>query len=289
MWFFLALASSFLYSFRRLSEKKLSQNLNHFVLGFAAQAFSLPGMVLLLLFTPIPTLFSLTSNFWIPLLIIWLILYPLQAYYYYKSLKEGEISFVLPLMSFIPIFNIISSWILIKEVPSLTGFLGILAIVLGVYALNIKPHTHFLNPVSHLFKDKPSRFMLINCACLAFGATLDKIAIQASNPLFYTFINTLGASIILLIIAKITSKHIISPIQKHIKALSLVGIFQSVAFTLYIVALSIGIVPYVLAIKSSAAILGSVWGFIFLKETFSKYKMLALIFISLGLVLIALA
>lgn len=289
MWFFLALTSSVLYSFRRLSEKKLSENLNHFVLGFAAQAFSLPGMALLLFFAPIPNLLSLPLNFWIPLSIIWLILYPLQAYFYYKSLKHGEISYVLPLTSFLPIFNIIFSWILISELPSLVGFLGIVAIVLGVYTINIRPNTHFLNPVTHLFRDKPSLFMLINCLCLAFGATLDKIAIQASNPLFYTFINTLGASIILLVIAKATTNRIANPIRKHFKGLVMLGSFQSVAFTCYIVALSIGIVPYVLAIKSSSAILGSIWGFIFLKESLTKYKVTALIFISFGLVLIALA
>lgn len=288
MWFFLALASTFLYSFRRLSEKRLSENLNHFVLGFAVQAFSLPGIALLLFFAPIPNLFSLSINFWYPLLIIWLFLYPLQAYFYYKSLKSGEISFVLPLMSFIPIFNIISTWWLIGEIPSFMGFVGILAIVVGIYSLNIRPNTHLISPITHLFRDKPSMFMLINCACLAFGATLDKIAIKASNPLFYTFVNTLGASIILLIIAKLTTKQIFYPVQKNYKSLGYIGVFQSVAFTCYIVALNTGIVPYVLAIKSSSAILGSIWGFIFLKESMSKYKLIALSFISLGIILIAL-
>lgn len=289
MWFFLALTSTFLYSFRRLTEKKLSHNLNHFVLGFAVQALSVPGIALLLFFTEIPNIFSLSGNFWYPLLIIWIFLYPLQAFFYYKSLKGGEISNVLPLMSFIPIFNIVTSWVLIGELPSLVGFLGISSIVAGIYALNTKPDTHFLDPVIHLFRDKPSLFMLINCACLALGASLDKISIQASNPLFYTFVNTLGASIVLFIIASFTNKQIFEPVKKYSKDLAYIGVFQSFAFSAYIVALNTGIVAYVLAIKSSSAILGSVWGFVFLKETLSKSKMIALVFISLGLGLIAVA
>lgn len=289
MWFFLSLASTFLYSFRRLSEKKLSQKLDHFTLGFAVQAFSLPGIGLLLFLADIPSLFSLSGNFWYPLLIIWAFLYPLQAFFYYKSLKHGDISFVLPLMSFIPIFNILTTWVLIGELPSFVGFLGILAIVAGIYSLNTKPDLGILNPITHLFKDRPSLFMIINCACLAFGATLDKIAIQASNPLFYTVINTLGASIVLFIIARFTNKHVFTPVKKNYKDLGFIGIFQSLAFTAYIVALNTGIVPYVLAIKSSSAILGSIWGFVFLKESLTKYKVIALLFITLGLGLIALA
>src|SRR5689334_17614202 len=116
MWFLLALLSSISYSFRRFSEKTLTERADYFTLGFAVQAFSLPGIALLLFFTTIPNLFSLSHNFWIPLLIIWLLFYPLQAYFYYRSLKEGEISYVLPLMSLIPIFTILSSWLLLHEV-----------------------------------------------------------------------------------------------------------------------------------------------------------------------------
>jgi len=289
MWFFLSLASSFLYSFRRVSEKKLTHKADSFTLGFAAQAFSLPAITLLLFFTPIPNLFSLSGNFWYPLLIIWLILYPLQAYFYYKSIKEGEISYVLPLASLIPIFTTLTSWILIHEIPSLFGFLGIFAITTGIYILNMKPKTHILNPVIHLFKYKPSFYMIINCACLATGATLDKIAIHASNPFFYTFINTLGATIILLIFARITNPKFHIDVKTNSKGFTVLGLLQSVAFTLYITALNTGVVAYVTAIKSANAILASIWGFIFLKESINKYKVVALCFIFAGLISIAFA
>jgi len=289
MWFFLSLASTFLYSFRRFSEKKLADKTDHFILGWAVQAFSLPGVALTLFFATIPGLTSLSYNFWIPLLIIWLILYPLQAYFYYKSLKEGEVSFVLPLMSTIPIFTVVISWFLLGELPSFVGFLGIFSIVAGIYSLNIRPNTHLLSPLIHLFRDKPSLFMIINCLCLALGSTLDKVAIKASNPLFYGFINTLGATIILFIIATLTNKNFSSSTKNNLKGFSLLGILQTVAFICYTIALNTGIVSYVLAIKSSAAILGSVLGVIFLKEKLTKPKTAALFFIFLGLIFIALA
>ena len=290
MWFLLALTSTFLYSFRRLTEKELSQKINPFTLAFALQFFSLPAISLMLFFTTIPSLSSLSGYFWIPLLIIWIFLYPTQGFFYYKSLKEGELSYVLPLAGSIPIFNVVISWLLLGEIPSFVGFLGILSIVAGIYALNIKPNTHIISPITHLFRDRPSLFMIINCLCLALGTSLDKVAINASNPLFYSFVNTLGASVVLFIMVLLTSRtKFYSQIIRNTKGLMTLGLIQSFAFTAFILALSIGIVPYVAAIKSSSAILGSIWGLVFLKEPFTRYKTLALIFIFLGLVLIALA
>jgi len=289
MWFLLAFASSFSYSFRRFSEKKLTHKADYFTLGFAVQAFSLPIIALLLFFAPIPNLFSLSGNFWFPLLVIWLIFYPTQAYFYYRSLKEGDISYVLPLLSLVPIFTILSSWLLLKEIPSFFGFLGIAAIVAGIYSLNMKPQRSLFGPLIHLFKDKPSLYMIINCLCLATGSTLDKIAIHASNPLFYSFVNTLGASIILLIIAKMTNPKFFHAVKTNSKSFTGVGALQAVAFTCYVIALNTGIVAYVGAIKSTNVIFSSIWGFLFLKESINKYKITALSFILLGLVFIALA
>lgn len=290
MWFFLALTSAFLYSFRRFFEKDLSEKANPLTIGFAVQAFSLPGIALLLFFAQIPNFGSLSFQFfWLPLLIIWILLYPLQAYFYYKSLKEGELSYVLPLMSTIPIFTIFSAWVLIGELPSTLGFLGIFLIVTGIYSLNMRPNTKFYSPITHLFHDRPSLFMIINCVCLAIGSTLDKVAIKASNPLFYAFINTLGASIILFLIAQITARHFFPEIKKNFKGFSIVGTLQAFAFITYVIALTTGIVPYVLAIKSSAAIIGTVWGFILLKESLSKNKITALVLIAFGILFIGLS
>lgn len=234
-----------------------------------------------------PNLFSLSFRFWIPLLIIWLIFYPLQAYFYYKSLKFGEISSVLPLMSLIPIFNVIFSFVLLGELPTVIGFLGIACIVLGIYILNLKLNSNFFVPITHLFSDKPSLFMIINCLCLSIGTTLDKIAIQASNPLFYSFVNTTGASLILLLIALKTNKNFVKEITSNSKILTLLGVFQGLAFSAFIVALSTGLVAYVNAVKSSSVILASIWGFIFLREKFTLQKSVCLILILVGLVLIA--
>lgn len=288
MWFFLSLTSALLYSFRRLTEKELSQKINPFTLAFTLQFFSLPAISLMLFFTTVPDLSSLSGYFWIPLLIIWIFLYPTQGFFYYKSLKEGELSYVLPLAGSIPIFNVAISWILLGEIPSIVGFFGILSIVAGIYSLNIRPKTHISSPIIHLFRDKPSIFMIINCLCLALGTSLDKIAIKASNPLFYSFVNTLGASVVLFIMVLLTSRaKFYTQIINNSKGLVILGVIQSFAFTAFILALSTGIVSYVAAIKSSSAILGSIWGFLFLKESLNRYKVISLVLILLGITFIA--
>lgn len=282
MWFALAILSTLFYAWRRILEKRSAGNIDYFTLGWVVQAFSLPIITLLLFFTTIPNIFLLPSAFWIPLAIIWFILYPLQAYFYYRSLKEADISSVLPLMSFVPVFAVFFAWILLAENPTIFGWFGIVLIVLGVYLLSLKKEKSYFYPFRYIISHKPSIYMLINSMSLALGSTLDKIAIGVSNPLFYSFVNTLGATIILFVFAAKFNKRLISVVRHNFKGFFFIGVTQAFAFTFFMLALSVGLVGYVGAIKSSNVVIGSLLGIFLFKERANKNMLIAFVSILIG-------
>lgn len=282
MWITFALLSALFLAVRRLFEKSLTAQLSFFSLGWIVQIFSLPLTAGLLFWTAVPNPLALSGNFWYPLLIIWLILYPIQTYCYYRSIREGQLSEVLPLLSLTAVFNIFVSWWMIGERPTLFGALGIASIVLAIYILRLQEHEDLLYPFRHFFTHKASVLMMVNSVSIALGSTLDKVAIQASNPLYYNFMNTLGAGIVLFVIARMQRVADLPVIKKVFPLLLVVGLFQSLSYTSYILALSSNYVAYAVAIKGSNVIIGALLGIWFLREEFTRKKVMSLGFIGLG-------
>lgn len=287
MWFALALFSAVLLSFRRVGEKQLSSKLNHFTLGWLIQLLSLPFMVLALIvagrwLNPL----QLSANFWLPLVIIWLVIYPLNTIGYFKALKSGQLSKVLPVHSLIPAMSLLLAWVVLGEVPSLLGILGVALIVLGVYVVNMKG-AKLHNPFKPFVEDKASLFMLLSAVSIAAGGVLDKIAVKASEPLYYNVFNTVGAVIILYILARALSGRESVGIKKNMKSLLTVGTLQGVAYTAYLVAISIGPVAYVVSIRSGNVLIGSLLGALFLKEALTRSKAVAFGLILAGFVMLA--
>ena len=128
--------------------------------------------------------------------------------------------------------------------------------------------------------------MIINSISLSIGSVLDKIAIKVSAPLFYNFINTLGASLVLFVFAKRANPRLLATVKKNGKSLAVVGTFQALGFTLYILSLTTGLVSYVAAIKSVNVVLAGLWGIIFLHEHLTKQRFLSLLLVFLGIVLL---
>ncbi|HSX36427.1 MAG TPA: EamA family transporter [Patescibacteria group bacterium] len=288
MWFLLALVSATLLSFRRVGEKNLSSELNHFTIGWLIQLLSLPFMVVALLFAGhLLNPFSLGIRFWLPLVIIWLVIYPLNTLGYFKALKHGQLSSVLPVHSLIPAMSLLMAWAFVDQTPSLFGTLGVISIVFGVYAINLKG-AKLHNPLIPFMEDRSTLYMLLSAVAIALGGVLDKVAITASEPLFYNVVNTVGAVVVLFVIAKLLKVKELGAIRKNLSMLATVGTLQSFAYTTYLVALSLGPVAYVVSIRSGNVLIGVLIGVCFLKEKFTRAKALAFGFIVLGFMLLAL-
>lgn len=285
MWLPLALISALIAGGRRIYEKHMTDTFGNFAMGFIAQVFSLlPSLVLIFLLPHGTEIGSLPWRFWWPLIIIWLVLYPVQTYFMYRAIREGDVSTVTPVMCLLPVFNVLTSFVILRELPSSMGFIGIILIVLGTYfILRQKKEVNSLKPVF---------FMIAAMFCIAVGSTLDKVSIQVSNPVFYGFMNTLGASIVFFILmCWYKERHSFKPMvsKDWFWPLMLLGLLQAISFTATMYAFKYGPTSYILAIRAGSYVLAGLYGIIVLKENLSKRKILALICFFTGIIALAFA
>ncbi len=289
MWFVFAFASALFASVRRTSEKQLAHKLNHFTIGWTIQLAALPILLLgLLAFGPIFNPFRLGMNFWLPTLLIWAGFYPLNQFLYISAFKHGELSKILPLSSLGPVLSLLLGWLLLSQIPSPVATMGIFVIGIGIYVLNLKGR-YLHNPLKVFTADKANLYTLFGLIINAMAGVLDKRAINASGPMYYSFVSTLGAVATMFISARVTGISEMPQIRQQTKPLLIAGLLFGLSYAAYILALVTGPLAYVMAIRNSSALLiGSLIGFWFLKEPFTKPKAAALILTLAGSTLLAL-
>ena len=179
IWILYAILSAFLGATIDTISKKILKNNNEYMVLWARNAFTLPFLFLILIFFSIP---EIDNKFWIALAIT----LPLEiflAILYIKAIKITDLSLSIPFLSFGPIFTIITSFLILKEFPTIYGFIGIILITIGAYFLNFeKIKINLFQPFKSIIKEKGSLFMLIVSLISAIVITIEKIGIISSSP-----------------------------------------------------------------------------------------------------------
>lgn len=289
MWFGLAFLSAVLYAFRGVLEKLLVARVNRYVLGLGVRLFALPFFFIPFIVNP--DLFisplDLSVEFWVAVLVVSLVGTPLETYFYYKSIKDEEISLALPILSLTPVLTIFFGMIFLQEFPSIVGALGVVAILFGVYALKIGHARHgLLEPVFHLARNKSLRLMAIVALSLAIGAVLDKIGVTNANAYMYALFNYLLVSMTLFGFAFVKAKPHLGQLKTHARDFTILGLVVAGYTLLYLLALEVGNTAYVVAIRNASLLISIVLGVFWLKEKDLRTKMFAGSIIVVGLILI---
>lgn len=104
---------------------------------------------------------------------------------YMASLKTCHLSLCIPFLSFTPVFILGTGWLLLGEMPDRAGLVGIMLIGVGGYILSLGTGAKgVLGPLAALFRERGARMMLLVAFIFSFTATLYKLAILHSSPLF---------------------------------------------------------------------------------------------------------
>lgn len=229
----------------------------------------------------------LGPSFWLPLIAVCAGFYPLNALLYLGAVKSGELSKVMPIQSLWPVFSLLPAWLWLHEPPSLIAVLGILLIVGGVYALGLKGK-QLHHPLQPFREDKSSLYMLLVVMLITVSGVLDKIAVDASNATFYSLMSTVGGVLVLYASIRIRKVSELRQLSGHIPNLSLTGLLNGGSYTSYLMALGLGPIAYVSAIRSSNILIGAMLGIILFKEKLTLPKVLSSILILMGGIALAL-
>lgn len=282
MWIFWALVSAVLVASRRPFEKKIIDQVHHFTYGFLVQCVSLPILATIVILSGnLINPLSLGYDYWVPLVIISVAFPPLNTFLYTHAIKKGELSKVLPLQSLWPVFALIVAWIALGEIPSVIATSGVLLTVLGIYALGLKGK-RLHHPLAPFKEDSSSRAMLASMVLVTTVGVLEKIAVQASNPLFYSLSSSIGAVLTLSVAMRISKQRITASIKPLVKQIGVIGTLHSTSYATYLLAIATGPIAYVSALRGTNILMGSVLGIVLFKERLTKPKIVSFLLIIAG-------
>lgn len=205
----------------------------------------------------------------------------ISLWLYFKSVSISPLSLCLPMLSFSPVFLIITSRIMLREEVSALGIVGILMVVVGSYILNIsKVKAGLLEPFKSLVYEKGTRYMLIVSFIWSITANLDKHGVLMSSPLVWTFLMSFGIGFVGGVMLLLKNKTLTFK-----RSIILVSLADSLSALFQMIAISLIYVPYVISIKRMSIMFSSVMGYLIFKE---KPNFLGILIMLLGATIILL-
>lgn len=286
VWFVLSVLTAFSESLKDVFSKRGLKSIDEYVVSWSLRFFAFLFLVPLLFFIEIP---SLNKEFWVALCVSGL-LNLIATVLYMKAIKHSDLSLTVPMVTFTPLFLLITSPIILGEVPTLLGLLGVLLIVYGSYAFNIKQWREgYLAPFKALLKEPGPRLMLMVAFIWSITTNFDKIGVQNSSPIFWSIaINAFIAIFLLPVMLKKSEKGL-QVIRNNYKVLLPVGFFTALTVVLQMTAISLIFVAYVISIKRTSVIISVLFGYFIFKEKNIKERLLGSIIMVIGVVLILLS
>lgn len=254
-WVFYALLTAFSLATADAISKKALGRSDEYVIAWVREGYALPFLALAFFFIDIPHLdrtFYLSLLLMIPMEIVAIILYV-------KAIKLSPLSLTIPFLAVSPVFIILIAFILLGELPDRSGLLGILLIVIGAYMLNIKTTKEdLLGPIKAIRREKGSIFMIIVALLYSVTATLGKVAVQHSGPIFfgvfYPFLLTLLLSVIL------WGKALLPAVLSRPKTFLAIGVFTAIMILTHFKAISMTDVAYMISVKRASLVFSVLYG-----------------------------
>ena len=254
-WVFYALITAFSLATADAISKKALGRSNEYVIAWVREGYALPFLFLAFFFIDIP---SLDRTFWLSLLLM----IPLEIaaiIRYVKAIKISPLSLTIPFLAVSPVFIILIAFLILGEVPDRSGLLGILLIVIGAYLLNIKTtREDLLGPIKAIRRERGSIFMIIVALIYSVTATLGKVAVQHSGPIFfgvfYPFLLTLILSVIL------WGKGLLPEVLSRPKTFLAIGVFIAIMVLTHFTAISMTDVAYMISVKRVSLIFSVIYG-----------------------------
>lgn len=207
-----------------------------------------------------------------------------------KSLSTIDLSVFGPLNSYKPIFATIFSIILLGEIPTFWGSLGVVVIIGGSYFLNYKESGE-TSSVKSFFKNRGIIFRFLAIGLTAIAAVFSKKAILLSSPLItlmYWSVIGWPVSVMLVMKLKLNWKSELEQIKKYKGNFGFLFLsFLALQF-FTLLAFEKIFVGYSLALFQLSSLISVLFGVLFFKERNIKYRLLGSLIMVIGVILIVL-
>ena len=284
-WIIYSFLTALFESLKDVLGKKSLEKCNEYIVAWALRLFALPFLLPLLFFTK---KIVLGSGFW-PALLLGGILNLITTVLYMKAIKASDLSVTVPMVTFTPLFLLLTSPVIVGEFPPLLGILGILLIVFGSYLLHLKEKQKgILAPFKAIITEKGPRLMLVVAFVWSITANIDKVGIQNSSVVLWAVAIHIFIIITMIPLMWITSRSSIHQLVKHRNVLVSLGLINALKYFFQLAALQFTLVVYVISIKRTSAILCVIFGALIFKEKGLKERLTGSVIMVAGVLLITL-
>ncbi len=282
LWVPLALLTAVFESAKDILSKQRLRQADAYLVAWAWRCFALPFLLPLLLLSPFP---SLDGEFWGALLVSG-VLNTVSAVLYMKALKASDLSLTVPMVAFSPLFLLLTSPMLLGETPGWSGAAGVLLIVAGSYRLGSAAGGRgLLAPLRALLAEPGPRLMLLVALIWSVSANIDKIGVLHSTPLVWAAaLNAFMALALLPAVLLRQGGRRLLP--QGLGGLLLIGAAGGLGSACQMTAISLTLVPYVIAIKRSSTVMSTLWGHLRLGEAGMRRRLPAVLLMLAGVVLV---
>ena len=283
IWILFALISAFSLATADALTKNTVTKENEYIVGWLRLALSLPLLLPAMFIEGIPRpdkTFYIAAGTALPL--------EIGAYYLYiKALRVSPLGLTIPFLSFTPIFIIGVSYLILGEDISFRGALGIFLVALGGYGLNFTGlKGDVLLPFRNIAKEPGSIMMLFVSAIYAVTASLGKVCITHSSPIFFGAAYYVVLSVLFLPFALPQLKrHGIKGTNMKISLAA--GVFTSCMVISHMLAMNIGKAAYMVSVKRTSMIISVLYGFFLFGEKHLVQRLLGVAMMMCGIILIA--
>ncbi len=227
---------------------------------------------------------------------------------FYRALSTSDLSLCVPILAFTPVFLILTSFLILGEIPSPAGTAGILLVTIGALLLTQQSgqgqSASLLTPFRTLRHDQGVRFMLIVAFLYSLSVNYDKEVVINSSPLFASAFILFLLGIVFLLIAFLMRTKSSSAARESGRpdpapaplpfTCSPVFIYGAVGLILAVEGISINtaytlaIVPYVITIKRLSIFFSVLFGGLLLHEQHIRGRMSGALIMIAGAVIIGL-
>lgn len=284
-WIIFSFLTALFESLKDVLGKKSLEKCNEYIVAWALRLFALPFLLPLLFFTK---KIVLGSGFW-SALFGGGILNLITTVLYMKAIKASDLSVTVPMVTFTPLFLLLTSPIIVGEFPPWTGILGILLIVFGSYLLHLKEKQKgILAPFKAILTEKGPRLMLVVAFIWSITSNIDKVGIRSSSVALWAITIHIFSIVSMVPVVWITSRTSIHQLWKHQKVLFPLGLINALKYFFQLAALQFTLVAYVISIKRTSAILCVIFGALIFKETGINERLTGSVIMVLGVLLITL-
>ncbi|GAB6036489.1 hypothetical protein JCM15519_10480 [Fundidesulfovibrio butyratiphilus] len=228
-----------------------------------------------------------TPTFWIVLAVTG----PMASftlYAYVRALELGDLSLTAPMLTFTPLFLLVTSPIMVGETPQPWGVAGIVSVVGGAYIMNLgRWRSGPLEPFRALLRDRGVRLMLLVAFLWSISGNFDKIGLRNSSPNFWIAMAFGATTLCLTPIVWRVSRRGFSQVWTKPWSLTAAGALEALTAWCQMMALTMTIVPYVIAAKRLSAVVAVLLGGLVLGEPDLRQRLAGSALMVAGVLLIA--